>query len=199
MGDDDVIALAKQGDAEAWRQLYRLHASRLSALMRVVPTGDNAIENEDLAAHAWLTAADRISTFTGDVDAFGGWLYAIARNQGSHARRKAHHAAAPIAIGDNIELASRWEGLAEDAGAEADRISSIREILATLPTKQREVVACLDVVGLGVEATAQALGMSTSAVRTNHHRGLARLRKTLDLRPEAEEGDNSVREHRSEH
>lgn len=183
MRDDDVIALAKQGDAEAWRQLYRLHASRLSALMQVVNTRDNAVANEDLAAHAWLIAADRISSFTGDSDAFGGWLYAIARNQGSHARRKATHTASPIAAGDNIELAQVGDGVAaEDAGAEAERISWIRDVLSALPTKQREVVACLDVVGLDIEATAVALGMSASAVRVNHHRGLARLRKILEGR-----------------
>ena len=182
MRDDDVIALAKQGDAEAWRQLYRLHASRLSALMRVISTGDNAVENEDLAAHAWLTAADRISTFTGDSDAFGGWLYAIARNQGSHARRKASHSAAPIATGSSIELAADFAaaaGVAEEAGAEAERISWVRDVLSELPRKQRDVIACVDVVGMGIEATSVALGMSASAVRVSRHRGLAKLRRTL--------------------
>lgn len=178
MRDDDVIALAKEGDADAWRQLYRLHASRLSALMRVVPTGDNAVANEDLVAHAWLTAADRIATFTGDADAFGGWLYAIARNQGAHARRKSAHAAAPIATGNGVELAEA-AGLAEDAGAEVERMSWIRDVLAELPPKQRDVIACMDVVGLGIEATGQALGLSPSAVRVNRHRGLARLRRVL--------------------
>lgn len=183
MRDDDVIALAKEGDAEAWRHLYRLHAGRLEALMRLVPTGDSAITNEDLVAHAWLTAADRIATFTGDSDAFGGWLYAIARNQGAHARRRANHAATPRASGSSIELAAdavTAAGLAEPAGAEFERISWIRDLLSTLPRRQRDVIACIDVVGMGIEATAHALGLSPSAVRVNRHRGLARLRKALD-------------------
>lgn len=186
MRDDDVIAQAKTGDAKAWRQLYRLHASRLSALMRVVTTGDNAVENEDLAAHAWLTAAERISSFNGDSDAFGGWLYAIARNQGSHARRRSQHAATPVAVGGNIELAADFGdgALVEDSGAEAERISWIRDVLSTLPDKQREVVACLDVVGMDIDATAKALGMSASAVRVNRHRGLAKLRKVMADRPD---------------
>lgn len=178
MRDDEVIALAKEGDAEAWRQLYRLHASRLSALMRLVPTGDPAVANEDLVAHAWLTAADRIATFSGDSDAFGGWLYAIARNQGSHARRKSGHAAAPIATGSGMELATDTE-VAEHAGAEVERMDWVREVLSELPPKQRDVIACMDVVGMGIEATGKALGLSPSAVRVNRHRGLTRLRKTL--------------------
>lgn len=182
MRDDDIIALAKEGDADAWRHLYRLHASRLTALMRLVATGDNAVADDDLVAHAWLTAADKIATFSGDSDAFGGWLYAIARNQGSHARRKAGHAAAPIATGSSIELAADLGaagGVVEQAGAEAERISWVRHVLSTLPPKQRDVIACIDVVGLSIEATGVALGMSSSAVRVNRHRGLARLRKTL--------------------
>lgn len=182
MRDDDVIALAKEGDADAWRQLYRMHASRLAALMRVVPTRDNAVADEDLAAHAWLTAADKIATFTGDSDAFGGWLYAIARNQGSHARRKASHPAAPIPTGSSIELAADFAataGIVEDAGAEAERISWVRDVLSTLPKRQRDVIACVDVVGLGIEATSVALGISAASVRVSRHRGLTRLRQTL--------------------
>jgi RNA polymerase sigma-70 factor (ECF subfamily) len=41
------------------------------------------------------------------------------------------------------------------------------------------VIACIDVVGLGIEATSQALGLSPSAVRVNRHRGLAKLRSTI--------------------
>ena len=182
MRDDPVIALAKEGDADAWRQLYRMHASRLTALMRLVATGDNAVAHDDLVAHAWLTAADKIATFSGDSDAFGGWLYAIARNQGSHARRKAGHAAAPIATGGSIELAADFDtagGVVEEAGAGVERISWVRDVLSVLPARQRDVIACIDVVGMSIEATGLALGMSASAVRVNRHRGLARLRKSL--------------------
>jgi RNA polymerase sigma-70 factor (ECF subfamily) len=48
--------------------------------------------------------------------------------------------------------------------------------LATLPPRERDVVGCRDVVGLDVEATATALGISSVAVRVAHHRGLRRLR-----------------------
>ncbi|MGN6160441.1 MAG: sigma factor-like helix-turn-helix DNA-binding protein, partial [Marmoricola sp.] len=70
-------------------------------------------------------------------------------------------------------------GTAEHAGAEVERMSWLRDILSTLPPRQRDVIACMDVVGLGVDATARALGMSASAVRVNRHRGLTRLRTVL--------------------
>jgi RNA polymerase sigma-70 factor (ECF subfamily) len=55
-------------------------------------------------------------------------------------------------------------------------------VLFGLPPREREIVACIDVVGLGVAESAAALGVSAIAVRVGHHRALARLRRsgTLD-------------------
>ena len=58
-------------------------------------------------------------------------------------------------------------------------ITAIREKLATLPRRERDVVSCLDVVGLSIADTAEALGMSESAVRVARHRGLKRLRGSV--------------------
>jgi RNA polymerase sigma-70 factor (ECF subfamily) len=54
-------------------------------------------------------------------------------------------------------------------------------VLADLPRREREVVACLEVIGLDVAATAEALGMSATAVRVARHRGLRRLRTVAAL------------------
>ncbi len=53
-------------------------------------------------------------------------------------------------------------------------------LLSHLSERERQVVACIDVVGLDVAATAAALQMSATAVRVARHRGLRRLRA---LRP----------------
>ena len=61
----------------------------------------------------------------------------------------------------------------------------VRRTLRALPTRQGEVLALMEVVGLDAAATGQALGMSSSAVRVARHRGLAKLRKLGDPpRPE---------------
>ena len=57
--------------------------------------------------------------------------------------------------------------------------------LAGLPLREREVLACMEVVGLDTAATARALGMTQVAVRVARHRGLKRLRERLD-RPEGQ-------------
>jgi RNA polymerase sigma-70 factor (ECF subfamily) len=55
--------------------------------------------------------------------------------------------------------------------------------LASLPPREREVLACLEVVGLDVATTAAALGLSATAVRVARHRGLRRLRSAPEPSP----------------
>ncbi len=172
--DDAVVAAAKRGDAEAWRALYREHAGRLVVWLSTRPSGDAAVAPEDLAAEAWLTAAEKIAGFTGTSSEFAGWLFGIARMLGGNTRRRGlrrrtnptdlHALADPPAVPgpESAHAAQDW----------------VVRALATLPRREREVVSCREVVGLDVETTASALGISAVAVRVAHHRGLHRLRAT---------------------
>lgn len=172
--DDDLIARAKTGDADAWRELYVAHAGRLVVWLRTLPTGDTAAEPEDLASEAWLTAADKIAGFVGTGPEFAGWLFGIARNLALNARRKTVRRAADphvtAAVGD----------AATAMVPEFGSMVWIRSVLATLPDREREVVACIDVVGLDVASTAAALGMKPTAVRVARHRALVKLRRRTD-------------------
>lgn len=177
---DDVIARAKAGDHDAWRELYLLHASRLVALLRLVTSGDSVHDHEDLAAQAWLTAADRIATFEGTADAFGGWLYVIARNHARRVHTRATHRAAAVPAGGSGDLVDIAP--AHDLESESEQIAGVAERLAILPDKQRQVVAFIDVLGYDTATTAEALAMTRTAVRVNRHRALARLRDASDQR-----------------
>lgn len=168
--DDGVVQRAKRGDAEAWRELYVAHGGRLVVWLGTRPSGDAAVSPEDLAAEAWLTAARRIPDFTGTGDEFAGWLFGIARNLSANTRRRSQRrATSPAAeppdqagTGPEPELAARdW----------------VAHVLRGLPPRERDVVACIDVVGLDVESTARALEMNPVAVRVAHHRALRRLRR----------------------
>ena len=132
---------------------------------------------EDLCAETWLTAARRISEFSGTEEDFAGWLFGIARRLSANAHRRSRRrgtdpAADPLVPGSV-------------AGPEADLVGreAVTRALAGLSRRERDVVACIDVVGLDVESTARALGLSSVAVRVAHHRGLKRLRRQQEERP----------------
>jgi RNA polymerase sigma-70 factor (ECF subfamily) len=173
--DDEVVARAKRGDAEAWCALYRDHAGRLLVWLGTRPTADSAVAAEDLAADAWLTAADKINTFHGTSSEFAGWLFGIARKLGSNVHRRGKRRnTQPSDMATLVDHATVPGPEPAYAG-----LDWVTRVLATLPPREREVVACREVVGLDVEATAAALDISAVAVRVAHHRGLRRLSAQL--------------------
>lgn len=170
--DDETVAAAKVGDPDAWRVLYRAHAGRLLLWLesRHASGGDSA---EDIAAAAWLTAAEKVADFTGDSSDFAGWLFGIARNYGLNARRRAARRAAVDATLPLHETRA--------SGPEGTLVASewVRHTLAGLPDRERDVLTCMEVLDLDVAATCEALGISAVAVRVARHRGLKRLRGSV--------------------
>lgn len=167
--DDRTVAAAKRGDADAWRELYRAHAGRLLVWLQRRPLSDGAMTAEDLAAETWLTAASKVADFIGSSEEFAGWLFGISRNLEANARRRENRRrTAPLAEVEPDPVPGPEPAyVAEDW---------VRSALAELPDRERDVVTCLDVIGLDVATTATALGISHVAVRVARHRGLKRLR-----------------------
>jgi RNA polymerase sigma-70 factor (ECF subfamily) len=171
--DDDIVAAAKRGDPEAWRALYRAHAGRL--LLWLESRAGGVEEGaDDLAAESWLVAAQKITDFHGTSSEFAGWLFGIARNHAANARRRSSRRQSVTAAlaADEPTVPGPESAF---AGAEW-----VRDALATLPERERDVVTCLEVLDMDVATTAEALGISAVAVRVARHRGLKRLRSTLE-------------------
>ncbi|MEQ6899568.1 sigma-70 family RNA polymerase sigma factor [Nocardioides sp. YIM 152588] len=173
--DGDLVAGAREGDEDAWRGLYLLHARRLVVWLASQPSGDAAAAADDIAAEAWTVAATKIGEFRGSDNDFGGWLLSIARNIAvNHRRRALRRQTFPA---DDVGADELARDLPPHAAAEAD--DTTRRLLAKLSPREAEVIACIDVVGLDVHATSIALNMSATAVRVARHRGLGRLRKLI--------------------
>ncbi|MBM7515892.1 RNA polymerase sigma factor [Nocardioides nitrophenolicus] len=171
--DDELVTAAKHGDAAAWRELYRDHAGRLLLWLeaRSSPGGEAP---DDIAAATWLVAAERIADFHGSGSDFGGWLFGIARKHQANAGRR------------TATRTRGFDSLAADAehtapGPETRILADewVRRALAELPPRERDVIACTEVLDLDVASTAAALGMTAVAVRVARHRGLKRLRTQL--------------------
>jgi RNA polymerase sigma-70 factor (ECF subfamily) len=183
--DDDCVRRARAGDQEAWGELYAAHAGRLVTWLRSLPTGDVASDCEDVAAEAWLTAARRMSEFQGDASDFAGWLFGIARNLvWNQRRRTGRRGTVPYAV--DLAEPGMWGTSEDTAVVNAVGVDMTRRLLALLPAREAEVVACIDVVGLDVGSVAAALGISRTAVRVAHHRALTKLRRLLPVPEQVE-------------
>src|SRR4051794_25686903 len=173
---DELVARAQTGDEAAWAELYGDHAQRLVIWLQHLHQPDASADAEDIAAEAWLVAARRVADFEGDRHDFAGWLFGIARNVSRHSYRASRTRRTTPLGPEHLEVAG-------SGGADpAPRVAGddlARSLVSTLPEREAQVVACIDVVGLDVATTSRALGISTTAVRVAHHRGLRRLRQRL--------------------
>jgi RNA polymerase sigma-70 factor (ECF subfamily) len=173
--DDAVVAAAKKGDQDAWRELYRAHAGRLVVWLETRSGSDSAFAAEDVAAQTWLTAAEKVADYSGSAADFGAWLFGIGRRVAANTQRRGGRrrtdpvAETPVVVAmdgpDSTVPTREW----------------VRDLLAGLSPRERDVVACVDVVGLSVADAARALGMTPVAVRVARHRALRRLRQNSAL------------------
>jgi RNA polymerase sigma-70 factor, ECF subfamily len=176
--DDPLVTAAKTGDPDAWRELYRAHAGRLVVWLQHRSPADAATSAEDLSHEAWVTAADKIHDFHGGVGDFGGWLFGIARHHAANARRRSgRRATIPVEQADLDARVGTVDG-PEATVPERDRV---RRALSQLTVRERDVMVCLEVIGLDLAGTCAALEMSAVSVRVTRHRALKRLRRLLGV------------------
>jgi RNA polymerase sigma-70 factor, ECF subfamily len=183
-----VVGRAQQGDAEAFRLLYRDIQPRLIRYLHAI-TGQDA---EDIASETWLQVTRDLPGFTGSYDGFRGWVATIARHRAlDHLRKTTRRPALPVPAED---LAA-WPA----AGAAADTAQTAIDavatghavaLIATLPPDQAEAVLLRAVLGLDAATAGHILGKRPGAVRTAAHRGLKTLHKKLEgTRGEGEAGE----------
>jgi RNA polymerase sigma-70 factor (ECF subfamily) len=141
-------------------------------------------EAEDLVQATFLTAIAKAKDYEGGSPVKG-WLYGILWREGANARRSAALRADPARLADVARNDSRratepFEGLVA-----AEVPLAVARALEKLPSRYREVLDPLIRDGQPAEEIARALRRSPGTVRSQIHRGLERLRRSLpdDLVP----------------
>jgi RNA polymerase sigma-70 factor (ECF subfamily) len=173
-----VVGRAQQGDAEAFRLLYRDIQPRLLRYLHAT-AGQDA---EDIASETWLQVTRDLPGFTGSYDGFRGWVATIARHRAlDHLRKTTRRPALPVPAED---LAA-WPA----AGAAADTAQTAIDavatghavaLIATLPPDQAEAVLLRAVLALDATTAGNILGKRPGAIRTAASRGLRTLHRKLD-------------------
>jgi RNA polymerase sigma-70 factor (ECF subfamily) len=176
---DAAVRAAQQGNADAFRVLYRDIQPRLLRYLRAL-AGDDA---EDVASETWLQAARDLAGFSGDYDAFRGWVITIARHRAAdHARHRSRRPpSAPVPVEDLAD--AMVLSAADDTAAsaiEALGTDQALRLIAALPPDQAEAVLLRAVVGLDAKTAARVTGKRAGAIRSAAHRGLRTLARRLE-------------------
>lgn len=154
---------ARQGDRQAFQDLYQAQAPRIHALL----LGEvEASQVEDLVQEVFLTAWRDLQMLQDD-EKFSAWLAGIARNRARQARRK--NKRRPLSL------------VQEPSGKEAQDAPGLNLLahLRELPEAYRETLLLRLVEGYSGHQIAQLTGLSPGSVRVNLHRGMKLLRQRL--------------------
>jgi len=163
-----AVARAKEGDREALRYLYVRYADNVYSYVATIVHDPH--EAEDVTQHVFVKLMSVVGKYEEARGPFAAWVLRVARN---------------VAIDHLRQLRSipcedvRSGGAESVTDDERQRGLLLRDVLATLPADQREVVVLRHVVGLTPGEIADRLGKTESSVHGLHHRGRGALRDLL--------------------
>jgi len=175
--DAELVAQARDGDADAFGRLVGRYEERILRLCRgMVPEADV----QDVAQEAFLKAFRKLDSFDGR-SSFYTWIYRISANTAMDWRKKERRRRhAPLPVGSEGE-----DLLPGNTPAPAKRASRselgrhIEAAIAALPPKYQEIVILRETQGLSYEEIARTLEISKGTVESRLFRARERLREKL--------------------
>jgi RNA polymerase sigma-70 factor (ECF subfamily) len=186
--DDDrsIVAAVLDGDRDAFRTIVdREGPTVVRACARIV--GDRA-EAEDLAQEAFVIAFRSLPTWRGEGP-LGAWITRIAvRLALRHAARRksiawldpfAHEMQSPTS-GESVGLGTTDAPDPAVWAIRAERDTELRRAVSNLAEPYREVVALRFFGEQSLQEIAATTSRPLGTVKTQLHRGLARLRDALE-------------------
>lgn len=172
--EEKLVQRAKQGDEEAFAQLYEDYFDKIYRYV-TLKIGDK-MEAEDITQQVFLKAIRSISSFKWRGVPFSAWLFRIAHNQVVDYFRK-HKKKTTVALEESMILTDD-----DDPQDMLDRkLDGERLVLATrkLTAAQQEVISLRFAAEMSIAEVARAMGRTEGAVKALQHSAIVSLRKVL--------------------
>jgi RNA polymerase sigma-70 factor (ECF subfamily) len=170
-----LVDLAKDGDAEAFGQLYDHYASGIFRFV-YYRVGSRQLA-EDLTSETFVRGLRAIQRFNWQGKDFGAWLTTIARNLIADHFKSSR---------SRLEIVSDTvpEGRTHAPSPEHEVLTLISnellfEAVSALPPEQRDCILMRFIQGLTIAQTAAALARSEGAVKQLQLRAVRSLAKTV--------------------
>jgi len=152
-----------------WEALYREQLPRVYNFFRY-RVGDGLVA-EDLTATTFEKAWRARRRYRDNLGAFSTWLFTIARNVATDYFRQQHQELSLEDMRDQTDPT-----LPEEALQSRDDLAHLSALLASLPARERELVALKYGAGLTNREIARQTGLSESNVGTILYRVVQQLR-----------------------
>ncbi|MFI8929463.1 RNA polymerase sigma factor [Streptomyces sp. NPDC053474] len=170
---DQLIAAAQEGDVEATAALVtgsHPHVQRFAHSLCATPQ-----DAEDAAQEALIILYRKIGMLRAS-GALASWMFRIVRNECLRRARLTLRGHGPVP--DTAVPSFEDEVLHR---LEAERVA---KAIAALPADQRRVLILRDIQGYSGRVVADALGLSTAAMKSRLHRARSAVRQALQETPD---------------
>ncbi len=177
--DEQLVALAREGDGDAFGELWKRHRSKMINVARRYVSDENA---RDVVSAAFVKALDNIKSFAGK-STFSTWVFIITRHTALNvATKRTELPMSPIPMGEEAELAPEPADTRQDSPEEALIKKDVVERLAgefkKLSPKQQEAIR-LWREGWSYQEIADRLGCNRETVKTRVRDGKEKLCRGL--------------------
>jgi RNA polymerase sigma-70 factor (ECF subfamily) len=178
-----LVARAKAGDASAFSELVQHYDRRVFRMAKQITQNDD--DAEDVLQEAFLKAYTHLDDFQGNSK-FYTWIVRIAVNEALMKLRKRRSDRSvpldePIDTGEDEvprEIAV-WEDNPEETYSREELAELLDQAVQSLKPAYRTVFVLRDIEEMSIEETAEALGLSISAVKSRLLRARLQLREKL--------------------
>jgi RNA polymerase sigma-70 factor, ECF subfamily len=179
--DAAAVALARDGDSEAFRALVERHSRAIYRLAHRM-TG-NSHDAEDVVQETFLRAYRQLGRFESRAN-FGTWLHRIAVNCSIDLIRSRRHQESGV---DAADL-ERFEAVADErVDPSPERLMLSTEVqervgaaMASLSHMERAAFALRHFEGQSIEEISRALGLKANAAKHSVFRAVRKMRLALE-------------------
>jgi RNA polymerase sigma-70 factor, ECF subfamily len=176
--EPELVARAREGDADAYAELVRAHADLAFRTAMLITA--NAADAEDAAQEAFVKAWRALPRFRLG-EPLRPWLLTIVANEARNRRRSSGRREGLVLRAAGEERATVGTALPPDAALLAgEQRSELLTALNQLREEDRQVLGCRYLLELSETETAAALGVRRGTVKSRTSRALGRLREVLD-------------------
>lgn len=171
--DADLIAQAKDGQVEAFGELYQRYLNPIYRYIRIRVAEDNIAE--DLTELVFLRAFEALDRYKERGKPFSAFLYKVARNLlVDHYRQQKREV--PLEVVDDMAVT---EASIDEHVIRSERKVMLQQTMADLRPDYQEVIRLRVILALPTETVALWMGRSEGAVRVLLHRALRAMRERL--------------------